>query len=236
VSAAQRQLVVVFGAIGVCLLIADGVRDRARLDTFLRRLVLGATFMSFIAFVQYVFGRDLSDWFVPPGVQFNSTAAAAIDERSQLRRVAGTAGHAIEFGVVLAMLLPLALHFAMTATGRRDKLLAWAQVTVIGIGLPLSISRSAVLSLAVALLALVTVWNWRRRLNFGVVFVGFVGVFNVAVPGVLGTLRALFLWADEDPSVTGRTEDYAQVGEFFAQRPFLGRGYGTFIPSEYFFL
>jgi O-antigen ligase len=46
----------------------------------------------------------------------------------------------------------------------------------------------------------------------------------------------MFLWADADPSIEGRTEDYAHVSAWFAQRPWLGRGPGTLIPDLYMIL
>ncbi|MDT3443505.1 O-antigen ligase family protein [Pseudofrankia sp. BMG5.37] len=235
VSNGQRQTLIMIAAAGVTLLAADRISDRQRLDVLLRRLVLGVTFVSAIAIVQYLFDRDLSMYFVPPGLH-QDAAAAAILERSNLRRVAGTAGHPIEFGVLLAMVLPLALHFAMSSSPGRSRQWAWLQVALIGIGLPLSISRSAVLSLAVALIVMMAGWDNRRRLNFGASLLLFTAFFNVAVPGVLGTIKALFLWANEDPSVAGRTEDYPLVWHMIAQRPVLGRGLGTFVPGQYFFL
>jgi O-antigen ligase len=43
----------------------------------------------------------------------------------------------------------------------------------------------------------------------------------------------MFLGASNDPSVTGRTDDYAFVSTWFSQRPWLGRGPGTLIPDLY---
>jgi O-antigen ligase len=235
-SSTERQTILLLAAVGVTLLAAERIRDRERLDDLLRRVVLGATFMAFVGIIQYTTGRDLSEILVPPGLTPTSSAASAIAERSSLRRVAGTASHPIEFGVVLAMVLPLALHFAMIARERLGRITAWGQVIVIGLALPLSISRSAVLSLLVGIMTAMTVWSARSRLNFLFAFLAFLPVFKVAAPGVLGTLRALFLWAGEDPSVSGRTDDYSIVWQLVAERPILGRGLGTFIPGQYIFL
>src|SRR6185312_10538507 len=43
-------------------------------------------------------------------------------------------------------------------------------------------------------------------------------------------------WFDADPSIEGRTNDYAWVGYWFSQRPLLGRGPGTLIPELYLVL
>jgi O-antigen ligase len=59
---------------------------------------------------------------------------------------------------------------------------------------------------------------------------------RLAVPGLLGTLRALFRDAGADPSVNSRKTDFAFISEFVEQRPIFGRGFGTFLPTRYDFL
>jgi O-antigen ligase len=46
----------------------------------------------------------------------------------------------------------------------------------------------------------------------------------------------MFTSVNEDPSISGRTDDYTVVGNYFAQRPLLGRGPGTLIPDLYLIL
>jgi O-antigen ligase len=57
-----------------------------------------------------------------------------------------------------------------------------------------------------------------------------------AIPGLLGTVKSLFTGFGSDPSIQGRTDDYSQVGTFVGQHPWLGRGFGTFLPKTFFFL
>ncbi len=78
------------------------------------------------------------------------------------------------------------------------------------------------------------VWSWRTRYNYLFAALILVAVFMVVRPGLLGTLRyMLFATAEEDPSIEGRTQDYALVGHFFIQRPLLGRGPNTLVPELY---
>ena len=56
------------------------------------------------------------------------------------------------------------------------------------------------------------------------------------MPGLLGTLRSLFLHASSDPSVKGRTNDYTVVFQYVGERPWFGRGPGTFLPGRYILL
>jgi O-antigen ligase len=53
---------------------------------------------------------------------------------------------------------------------------------------------------------------------------------------LIGTIRGLFLHAGTDTSVTSRTADYRVAFQLIGQRPLLGRGAGTFIPTRYRFL
>ena len=62
--------------------------------------------------------------------------------------------------------------------------------------------------------------------------VGLLGM-SVVVPGLLGTIKGLFLNAGSDPSTQGRTADYAPVLRYVAESPLSGRGFGTFIPGIY---
>ena len=64
----------------------------------------------------------------------------------------------------------------------------------------------------------------------------FLAAFHTVVPGLLGTLRSLFANYKNDPSVQGRTSDYTVVFHYLGQRPWFGRGPGTFIPSRYIVL
>jgi O-antigen ligase len=83
---------------------------------------------------------------------------------------------------------------------------------------------------------MVPVWTWRVRYHLLVLGVLMVGVLGAIRPGIIGTLTALFSKADEDPSISGRTEDYAHVEQWFSQRPILGRGPRTLIPDLYIIL
>jgi hypothetical protein len=57
--------------------------------------------------------------------------------------------------------------------------------------------------------------------------------FSAIVPGLLGTIRGLFLNASSDPSTGGRTADYGPAVDYLRERPLFGRGFGTFLPELY---
>ncbi len=56
---------------------------------------------------------------------------------------------------------------------------------------------------------------------------------RLAIPGLVGTLYSLFSNLQNDPSVSGRTSDYAVVLGLFDQHAILGRGLFTFVPRYY---
>jgi O-antigen ligase len=68
------------------------------------------------------------------------------------------------------------------------------------------------------------------RIIGAVVAVVLVGVMGLTVPGLVGTLRGLFVSLSDDPSVQSRTNSYAVAMEFIERSPLLGRGLGTFLP------
>ncbi len=234
-SSMDRTLIASVGFIGLALLTADGVRSREHLERLLKLLVLGGTFMAGLGIVQFVTGARPQDYIAVPGLALQDVEINA--ERSFLTRVMGTAVHPIEYGVVLAVLLPVALHLATTSrTGVRPSRWWWVAVGVITVGIPMSISRSSILGIAVGGAMMAVAWSWRRRWNLLAAGVLLLVAMRLAFPGLLGTLRSAFLFLGEDPSIEGRTQDYPLVWAYFVERPWLGRGLGTFPPEAYFFL
>ncbi len=234
-SNSDRTLITWLGYSGLLLLCCDGVTSRLRLDILLRRVVDGAAFMSTVALLQFFAKFDLSQAIHPPGLTYNAPEFTSSFLRGTFTRVAGTAGHPIEFSVIVASLLPLALHYAFVDTDR-GVVRRWAPVVLMGFAMPLAVSRSGFLALFLAGACFLPALPAGRKLQ--VVALGLVSAMamTVAVPGLLGTIRSFFTGAGVDPSVTARTDDYHYLDTFFSQRPFTGRGFGTFLPSLYDFL
>jgi hypothetical protein len=235
VSGSTRTLLLVAAFTGLALLAADGIHSRDRLETLLRRLVLGAGIVAAIGIIQFLTSFDPTRFIRLPGLVENH-AVIGIGGRSIFNRPYGTMRHPIEFGVVLGMLLPLALHFALQARPGRQRAWRWAQVGLIATGVMMSVSRSGIIAMIVGLAVVALAWSWRRRLN-AVVYGGiFTVVMWALVPGLVGTLRSLFVNTEYDPSVQARIERIPRVVELVSQRPWFGQGPGTFTPEEYFLL
>jgi O-antigen ligase len=204
----------------------------------LRVFVWVAAFMAVIGLIQSVFKYDIARSLVIPGLELKEDLAD-FQKRGDdgLFRVAGTATHYIEFSTVLAMAVPFGLHFARFAQTRRSRLTFAVLTLIIAAAVPIAVSRTGVVALgAVFLVMFIFAWSWRTRYNMLLITVAVMGAMSVLRPGLLGTLKSMFLLGQADPSITGRTKDYDAVGHWFSQRPWLGRGPGTLIPELYIIL
>lgn len=231
-SGSARQVILLVSLLGVALLSLDGLHSRDRLDTLLKRLLLVASVMAAIGVAQFLTGWDATKYVRLPGLVANQ-AVVGVGERSIFNRPWGTAGHPIEFGVVLGALLPIALHYAFAARRGTQQALYWGIVLLMGAGVAMSVSRSGVVALAVAMTVLAFAWAPRRLVNMGVGAVGFTAVLWAAVPGLIGTIRGMFMNAEIDPSVMARKERVPIVMDYIAEHPWLGHGFGTFSVEEY---
>src|SRR5581483_4649150 len=230
ISGADRGVMFFLGCAGIALLACDGIADRARFDVLVRRLVAAGGLVAAFGVYQFFTLYDINTISVP--LLTRNQKVADVVERSIFHRVAGTASHPIEFGVVMAMLLPLALHLALFSE-RGKRLRWWLASGVIALVIPMTLSRAAVVTLAVALVIIVPTWppRWRRR---GILIGGtFAVAVRVAIPGLVGTVTSLFTNINNDPSTSGRTQDYTYFADLFVQRPILGRGFFTFLPDIY---
>src|SRR5262249_31430359 len=129
-----------------------------------------------------------------------------------------------------------AVHYARFAPTKRQRHAFIGLALFIAAAIPISISRTAIVPLAATLVLMVPVWPCRIRyplLGLAVLTSALLRPLN---PALIGTITALFSKADEDPSISGRTEDYAHVEQWFSQRPILGRGPRTLIPDLYIIL
>jgi O-antigen ligase len=233
--AADRGLLLVLSMAGVAFVAADGLRTREALDKLLHVIVVMGGVMAFIGLLQFRFSFDVASLFSHiPGLVFNSTDNSVFDVG--VRRVASTSGHPIEFGMVLTLILPIALHRAFYATPGKARRRAWFLVTLIGLGIPLSISRSAVVAIVVAFVVLIPGWPRARRMGTLKVLPLFLVFIRLVAPGTLGTLWSGLLGAGNDPSVQGRADHRALVWRYIAERPFFGRGFSTFLPDRYILL
>ena len=233
INSADRAILRVLSFIGVALVAADGLRDREQLVSLLRRVLVCSTLVALVGIVQFYSGFDVVQYVQIPGLTSNGQLIS-VGERSNLRRVAGTAAHPLEFGVVMAITLGIAIHWLLTA--RRRLARQYVCVFLLALAAVLSGSRSAILATLVVLGTLYAGWDKRRRRAALLMIPLVVIALRLAAPGVLGTLVSLVRNAGRDDSIAGRTDDYAVAADFVARDPLLGRGFGTFVPDVHIIL
>jgi polysaccharide biosynthesis protein PslJ len=228
--AADRGLLRICAWVGLMLLAAEGMDSRERLDALLRRFVAFGAVMAAIGVLQFFSGVDITQWINVPGLSSNIDYPTLLS-RGGLNRPASTTLHPIEFGVVMAAVLPIAVHYAFEA--ERARRLKWAGVVLIASAAIMSVSRSAVIGMVLASIVLIPTWSPARRRRILTSALVLVVVMRFAVHGLIGTILGLFTGFFTDTSTGSRVTAYAAVATYVEQRPIFGRGLATFLPSYY---
>ncbi len=228
ISQADVALLVVGAWSGVLLMTHDGLADVRAVSTLARRFAIMGGLMACLGLAQMVTGRLLVDVISVPGLRPIGGIDASF--RYGLIRMSGTATSPIEFGALLTILFPLAVHNAIHPISR-NFFLRWFPVAAISLALALSLSRSAYIGFVVALVVLLIGWPRQLRQR-AITLVIIASMFMAAAaPQVLRAVRSMFVTAADDPSITSRTDSYAVVWQFFLEAPWFGRGLGTFLPK-----
>ena len=155
-NGADRGLIMISGWLGILLLAVDGISTIERLMKLLDRMVYGATGMAIIGIIQFFTAKNLAGYITVPGLSFNS-ASTDVAVRGSFNRPQATAIHPIEFGFVLATILPIAIHRAQYAPkGRR--LVRWIEVGLMAVTLPMTVSRSGMLGLLIVAIVIIPTW------------------------------------------------------------------------------
>ena len=228
-SAVNRGVLGFASWVGVFLVAADEIPTTARLNTLIQRLTLFGAAVASLGILQFATKRAWTEYLLIPGLVVNSEAASVVS-RVGFTRPAGTALHPIEFGVAVAILLPLALHLSVV-NARKPFVIRWFPIATIGLAAPLSISRSSILCVVVAVtFALPALATGVRRTVSALGIVMLVVVY-VAIPGMIGALIGLFTTISDDNSAESRTDSYSLALQFIEQAPVFGRGFFTFLPA-----
>ncbi|MEZ5245292.1 MAG: O-antigen ligase family protein [Acidimicrobiales bacterium] len=236
ITAGQREVVMTASMIGIGLLVGASIESREQIETLLRRLVFFGTIVAITALLQFYFAWDLVAELKYPGLSLNGGELARSRARSGFDRATGTTAHAIELGILMAMILPIALHYALHEPAKRKARFYWVAVFLIGATLPATVSRSAILAIIMSMGTLISVWS-RRQLIQGA-YIGFVAMCGIYIssPALLGSILSLFRGLEDDTSITARTNDYEIAFDFIAERPWFGRGAGTWGSDTYLLL
>ncbi|MCF4119993.1 O-antigen ligase family protein [Antribacter sp. KLBMP9083] len=228
VSPADVALLSLLAWSGTLLVAHDGIPSRARFDTLVRRMALCGGVLAALGLAQVVSGQAFVDRFTIPGL--TGTGDLGLTWRGGLFRPAGTAAHPLEYGVLVMMLLPIALHVALHHKERSPRV-RWTPAVLLVLLIPLTGSRSAYIGAAIGAGIVMIGWPAKRRAV--VAILGGVGVLAAfaAAPNVADSILGLFTDVSDDPSITSRTDSFGLAEEFIARNPLFGRGLGTFLPK-----
>ncbi|WP_330300151.1 O-antigen ligase family protein [Streptomyces sp. NBC_00503] len=237
VLGADRGLIGLLVWVSIAVLVSAGIQDRARLDVLLRRTVVMAAVVAAIGYYDFFTATNIADKISIPGLQ-SSVAQITTLDRGAFTRPRSTTAQPLEFGGMLALLLPFAVQQAFDPV--RSHLKAWrrwAPVALMGGSLPLTVSRTSIIGALIVVMVMVPRWKPQRRWTTFGLLLGSVAVFKVMVPGLIGTITTLFasFLTNSDSSTQARTVKYSAIVPYLQERPLFGRGLGTFIPELYFF-
>lgn len=228
VSPADVALLALASWSGTLLLAHDFIVDRKRLDTLVWRLSVCGGLIALVGIVQVLTRNIWVDQISIPGL--TGSPGYGLSSRGGFPRPPGFATHPIEFGTLVTMILPLALHVGFTQIDRAI-VVRWLPAAALAALVPLTSSRSAYLGATIGVVICMTGWNKVRRLKVLGLICGGLAAMSVVTPNLLSSIIGLFSGAGEDPSVESRTDSFALAFEFFSQKPWFGRGLGTFLPK-----
>ncbi|MFK4100483.1 O-antigen ligase family protein [Streptomyces sp. NPDC019531] len=237
VLGADRGLIGLGVWVALVVLASAGIQERSRLETLMRRLVVLGTVVALIGYYDFFAATNIADSIHIPGLQ-SSTAGISAMDRGSFTRPRSTTAHPLEFGGMLAILVPFAVHQAFDPVRRHaGALRRWAPVAIMAGALPLTVSRTSIIGAFIVILVMVPRWKPQRRWAAIGLITGSVAGFKVIIPGLIGTITNLFasFLSNSDSSTQARTVKYSAIVPYFHEHPWFGRGFGTFTPDLYFF-
>lgn len=237
VLGADRGLIGLLVWVALVVLASAGIQERSRLETLMRRLVVLGTVVALLGYYDFFAATNIADSISVPGLRSSSAGSGAMD-RGSFTRPRSTTAHPLEFGGMLALLVPFAVHQAFDPVRRHaGALRRWAPVAIMAGALPLTVSRTSIVGAFIAILVMVPRWKPQRRWAAIGLILGSVAGFKVIVPGLIGTITNLFasFLSDSDSSTRARTVKYSAIVPYLEEHPWFGRGFGTFTPDLYFF-
>ena len=230
---AERALVSVAAWAGIVIVVSQSLTSYQRLDALLRRMVILGSVVAAIGIFEFYSGINVTDYIHLPGFSANLDYNTLLS-RAAFNRPSSTTTDPIEFGLIMAMLLPFALQQGLDPA-RSGILRKWLPVALIAFAIPITVSRSGIVGAVVGLLILVPTWKPRQIASFWIFFTAGLAVVKLTAPGLIGTLLGYFnlIFGGQDSSITSRTGAASRNWQYIVERPIFGRGFGTFIPQTY---
>lgn len=213
------DVIVVF-VVGLAVIREVGVRRVAG------PIVVLVSVAAFIGIIERFTGSGWSNFFFEHlPTSYVLPGAGALQTRAGHVRSQGAAQFALEFGWVLAILLPLVMVTAFRWARGRARLAkaAYLLPVPVAVAVALASARSAEVAVAVGIVLVTVLAGFPRRLIMAMVALGAVVVLvAMADPSLIG---ASFTSAAHTDSISVRAQRLPDVFALVVQRPFTGIGY-----------
>jgi putative inorganic carbon (hco3(-)) transporter len=226
---ADQYIYVNVGLLTMALAVMAVVTTVDGLDTVLRGILLGGATSASFALLQSATGLDLAGYFRLPGLKATDFVLVKDLMREGLVRPQGSAGHPLELGVVLTILVPIGIGVIGSARARSDRTWPWVVCTgLVTLGALATVSRSVVLGLTAAVL--VMCWRWPVR-RLAVTFAGVVvavlagWLYQLSIATALASSFAIF---SDDPSIASRSIGWNYIFAHYREFFWFGEGVGTY--------
>lgn len=229
-TTSQSSLIRTISWAGIVLVAMDGIPNKERLLVLLRRVALTGALLSLLGLAQFFTKEALIDRIAFPGFIADDSVGYTFD-RGGFIRSSATAAHPLEYGAVLCFSIPLAFVLAHVDR-QRGILRRWLPLALVAFASAISMSRSAIIGIVVGVVLAVPVIPSRMQLRAVLGVIGLGAVLAFTVPGMIGTLRGLFLGISEEPSSVSRIDSAGQALDIALRNPFFGQGLSAFSPTE----
>jgi polysaccharide biosynthesis protein PslJ len=221
----------------VMYFVSSAVRRRPVLDGVVKLFVIGGTLIALSAVAEWRTGYNVFDHLdrVIPLLNPVDSAYVGWLERGDRPRAYASAQHSIALGAALAIIMPFAVYLY-----RRTGSFVWmAAAAILTLGAMATGSRTAIVMLATTLVVFLVVKR-RATIRLLPLLLPLVLVVQIAMPGSLGTFRAVFFpedglvaeeHGDAGQSGSGRLADVGPSLKEWGQTPMFGQGFGTRLTS-----
>jgi hypothetical protein len=231
-SGADRAILMGAAFTGLILVVADGITIWERLAAVLAVFVWCGTGMAVVGLSQYAFRGDPHHVLDMPGLQL-ARWTSGVEAPSDGVGVAGTAAAPAEFGAVMALVLPFALHFALRAPTRRGRIGYGIASALIFAVVPSALPRTGMIDATVVCAVLMIGWMWRSRAGVIGVAAVIVGVVVAVSMALIATVRVLYAGNGTARGAGRGAEPNPAVAHYVDTSFWLGRGSGTWVATRY---
>ena len=172
-----------------------------------------------------VTGIDLAPQFRLPGLKASDFVLVTNLAREGINRPQGSAGHPLELGAVMTVMVPLGVGIIASARAKSEKAWPWILCTAILVcGAVVTVSRSALIGLAASVV--VMAWRWPiQRLGATIAgAIAAVGLGWLLQLQVVTAFAGSFANLSNDSSIASRAAGAAWVSAHYGEHFWFGVG------------